>query len=128
MISLNTQSTTDKNEKRSDKMKTADQDLETRIVKIFTDIIILKYLKNNPLTSGYQILRHLHAQFGILFSPGTVYQEIYRLERKCLINGINEDNARTYCLTTKGEKTLLFAAKSSNQISGLVSSILSPLT
>ena len=61
------------------------KDLRVRVIKNFTDILMLKYLKQNPKSSGYQILRSLHERYNILFSPGTIYNEIYALERKGFI-------------------------------------------
>ncbi len=101
------------------------QDLETRVVKSFADITILRYLKSHPNSSGYQVLRHMHMEYGVFCSPGTIYQEIYRLERRKLVEGESDGNARVYSLTDKGTKTLLDAAKTSKQITGLISNILS---
>ncbi len=101
------------------------EDLKVRTIKSFADILILKYLKSHPLNSGYQILKHLHEQYDILFSPGTIYNEIYSLERKNLIQGEGDENGRIYCLTEKGEKALTSTIKTSKQIQDLVCSILS---
>jgi DNA-binding PadR family transcriptional regulator len=107
-------------------MKAAhNEDLKIRTIKSFADILILKYLKMHPLNSGYQILKHMHEEFDILFSPGTIYNEIYALERKCLIKGEGDENGRIYCLTEKGEKSLTSTAKTSKQIQELVCTILS---
>ena len=101
------------------------EDLKIRTIKSFADILILKFLKLYPLNSGYQILRHLHLEYDIVFSPGTIYNEIYSLERKKLIKGEGDETGRIYCLTDKGEQTLISTANSSSQIQGLVSRILS---
>jgi DNA-binding PadR family transcriptional regulator len=100
-------------------------DLETRVVKSFADIIILKFFKHHPQSSGYQVLRHMHNEFGMVFSPGTIYQEIYRLERKKCLEGATEGNGRIYTLTGKGEKALTYAAKYSKQVNRLIVDILS---
>ena len=100
-------------------------DLKIRTVKSFTDILILKHLKSHPLSSGYQILRQLYDGYDILFSPGTVYNEIYLLERKGLIKSDGDDNGRIYCLTDEGQKALEKTAKTSKQIQEIVSEILS---
>jgi DNA-binding PadR family transcriptional regulator len=104
---------------------THSQDLKIRTIKSFADILILKYLKAHSLSSGYQILRYLHEEYNILFSPGTVYNEIYLLERKKLIKGAGDEKGRIYCLSDKGEKALISTAKTSKQIQELVSNILS---
>ena len=101
------------------------ENLETRTIKNFVDILILKYLKIHPSVSGYQVLRHLHDTFNISFSPGTIYHEIYLLERKNLIKSEGDDNSRNYCLTDKGKEALVATYRSSAEIQELVSAILS---
>jgi DNA-binding PadR family transcriptional regulator len=107
-------------------MKAAhNDDLKIRTIKSFADILILKFLKLHPLNSGYQILKHMHEEYDILFSPGTIYNEIYALERKSLLKGEGDENGRIYCLTEKGERALCSTAKTSKQIQDLVCTILS---
>ncbi len=101
------------------------EDLEIRTIKNFVDVLILKFLKVHPLSSGYQILKYLHNEYNILFSPGTVYNDIYSLERKNLIKGEGDENGRIYCLTEKGENALAVTAKTSKKIQELVYAILS---
>jgi len=107
-------------------MKLQDNDdLETRIIKTFLDILILKYLKKSPLNSGYQILQNLHGALNMPFSPATVYHAIYILERKNLIKCHGDENGRIYALTDQGERTLKSTADSSIKIQTLVDTILS---
>ncbi|HSV48970.1 MAG TPA: helix-turn-helix transcriptional regulator, partial [Candidatus Acidoferrales bacterium] len=73
-------------------------DLKVRVIKNFTDILMLKYLKRNSRSSGYQILRSLHEKHSILFSPGTIYNEIYSLERKGFIASEGDETSRVYSL------------------------------
>jgi DNA-binding PadR family transcriptional regulator len=103
----------------------SDQALDKRTIKSFVDILILKYLKKHPLISGYEILKYLHEEFDIPFSPGTIYHAIYLLERRALVKGDGDELGRIYCLTSEGEKTLDFACKSKLQIQELIASILS---
>ena len=100
-------------------------DLKIRTIKSFTDILILKHLKSHPLSSGYQVLRHLYDGYDVLCSPGTLYKEIYLLERKGLIKAEGDQNSRIYSLTDEGQKVLETAVKTSKQIQELVSEILS---
>jgi len=100
-------------------------DLETRIIKTFVDVLILKHLKKSPLKSGYQILRYLHGELNMSFSPATVYHAIYLLERKNLIQCHGDQNGRIYALTDQGEQTLKLTADSSTKIQTLVDRILS---
>jgi DNA-binding PadR family transcriptional regulator len=100
-------------------------DLKIRTIKNFSDILILKYLKMHPLNSGYQIFKHMQGEHDILFNPGTIYNEIYALERNNLIKGEGDKNGRIYCITEKGEQALSSTAKTSKQIQDLVCKILS---
>lgn len=107
-------------------MKLQENDnLETRIIKTFLDILILKHLKKSPLNSGYQVLQYLHDTLNMSFSPATVYHAIYLLERKNLIECQGDENGRIYALTDQGERTLKSTADSIIKIQTLVHSILS---
>ena len=103
----------------------SDQALDKRTIKSFVDILILKHLKKHPFISGDEILKYLHEEFDIPFSPGTIYHAVYLLERKALVKGDGDELGSNYCLTSEGEKILEFACKSKPQIQELVSSILS---
>ena len=74
-------------------------DLMARTIKTFSDSLILKHLKTNPLSSGYEILLKFHENFEINFSPGTIYHAIYLLERKKAIISEGEEMSRMYSLT-----------------------------
>jgi DNA-binding PadR family transcriptional regulator len=70
------------------------------------DIIILKQLKNNSSSSGYDVIKYLHKKFHMLPSPGTIYSILYTLERQNLIEGKMNQRKRVYKLTLLGEKHL----------------------
>jgi DNA-binding PadR family transcriptional regulator len=78
--------------------------LTKKTVRNFLDIIILIYLRENTLTTGYEMIKHLHEKFDLLLSPGTVYLTIYSLERQNLIEGNISSGKRLYKLTEKGER------------------------
>jgi DNA-binding PadR family transcriptional regulator len=100
-------------------------DLMARTIKTFSDILILKYLKTNPLSSGYEILVRFHEKFEINFSPGTIYHALYLLERKKAIKSEGDERSRMYSLTNEGEKTLSDIFLSRDQIHQLVDTIFS---
>jgi len=100
-----------------------DDDLTTRIIKNFSDILILKYLKTNPLSSGYEILRHLHEKYRITFSPGTIYHEIYLLERKKYVKSDGDESGRIYSLTVEGEQALKEILRAGKEVQQLVADI-----
>ncbi len=100
-------------------------DLMARTIKTFSDVLILKYLKTNPLSSGYEILVRFHEKFEINFSPGTIYHALYLLERKKAITSQGDERSRMYSLTDEGEKILAAILLSREQIRQLVDSIFS---
>lgn len=99
------------------------KDLRVRVIKNFTDILMLKYLKQNAKSSGYQILRSLHEKYNILFSPGTIYNEIYALERKGFIASEGDETYRVYSLTEKGDQALNNMINEGKEVQELTSGI-----
>jgi DNA-binding PadR family transcriptional regulator len=80
--------------------------LDARLIQNFMDIIILKLLRNNHLTSGYDLIRHFHQRFHMLVSSGTVYSILYSLERQGFLEGNFDGRRRVYKLTGQGEELL----------------------
>jgi DNA-binding PadR family transcriptional regulator len=70
------------------------------------DIIVLKLLRNNHLTSGYDLIRHFHQRFHMLVSSGTIYSILYSLERQGFLQGNFDGRRRVYRLTGQGEELL----------------------
>jgi DNA-binding PadR family transcriptional regulator len=89
------------------------------------DIIILKHLKNNYPTSGYDVIKLLHHKFHMLPSPGTVYSILYSLERQNLIEGDASHGKRLYKLTDQGKTLLNELAGTGNRLQITLSSIFS---
>jgi DNA-binding PadR family transcriptional regulator len=81
-------------------------DLDARLIQNFMDIIILRVLKNNHLTSGYDFIKYFHQRFHVLVSSGTVYSILYSLERQGFIEGNPDGRRRVYKLTGQGEEFL----------------------
>ena len=79
--------------------------LKSRVIKSFLDIIILSRLKNGS-ASGYDIIRHIINENGILLSSGTVYAVLYSLERKGYITGSWNSRKRVYSITLEGLECL----------------------
>jgi len=99
--------------------------LRVRVIKTFTDILVIKYLKNKPSSSGYQILRYLNETLSIPFSPGTIYNEVYTLERKGFIKSSGNQDCRYYSLTVQGEELLNETVGKKKEIQDIVAEILS---
>lgn len=98
-------------------------DLKIRVLKKFTDFLMLKHLKQNPKSSGYQILRNLNEKYNIHYSPGTIYNAIYTLERKGLITSDGDETCRVYSLTEIGAKTLKGMLSEGKEIQELIVAI-----
>lgn len=75
--------------------------------------------------SGYDVVKYLHQKFHMLPSAGTVYSLLYALERKNLIEAINNQRTRAYKLTEKGEEFLKEISDKKDYINTMLSSILS---
>lgn len=80
-------------------------ELQRRLVRNFIDIVVLKELSNKSL-NGYEVIAFIHRKFNILLSSGTVYSQLYYLERKGLIQCHLNHRRRDYVLTEKGRGTL----------------------
>ena len=79
--------------------------LKKRILTDYMDLIILSLMSNShEAIGGYDIIRYLHKHFHFLPSPGTVYSQLYSLERKGLIKNVGSERKRTYTLSEKGRK------------------------
>lgn len=79
-------------------------DLDARLVQDFMDVIILKALRGNHCTSGYELIKYFHHKFRVLVSSGTVYSTLYSMERQGLIEGSFDGRRRVYKLTRQGEE------------------------
>jgi len=81
------------------------EDIQARIVKSFMDVIVLMELRNKTL-GGYDVISLVDKKFGILLSSGTVYSQLYSLERNGLIEAHLNQRKREYALTIKGKETI----------------------
>ena len=77
-----------------------------RLVKNFLDLIIMRKLEKRQCMGGYDIIAFLNTEFGMLISPGTVYANLYSMERNGLIEAKESENRRSYVLTDKGKQTI----------------------
>jgi DNA-binding PadR family transcriptional regulator len=80
-------------------------EMQQRIVKSFLDVLIMRELRKEP-KSAYDIIFFIQKRFRLLMSSGTVYSNIYFLERDGLIQGNMSKRRRVYTLTDKGKKTI----------------------
>jgi DNA-binding PadR family transcriptional regulator len=102
------------------------REIEKRIITHFMDFLILSALgRTNSGSSGYDIIKYIHTHFRLLPSSGTVYATLYAMERKGLLQGIQESRRRVFCLTSKGHEVLQEMERASDNINELVIRLLS---
>jgi DNA-binding PadR family transcriptional regulator len=98
------------------------EEINERTIKNFLDIVVMAELKKQSL-SGYDFIAFINKRFNILISAGTVYSLLYSLERKKLIESL-EERKRTYKLTAKGTKTIDIILNDCSKIEGFLENIL----
>jgi DNA-binding PadR family transcriptional regulator len=75
---------------------------ERTLVSFLSYIVLGRY--GSAAFSGYEIIKYIQQEFGVLPSAGTVYATLYSMERKQLITGqFSEGNKRVYKVTDKGQ-------------------------
>ena len=82
------------------------KEIVNRVVKEFMDLVVLSEIKRNKCASGYDIMVVVHDKFGVPVSSGTVYSNLYALERRRLVSGSIDGKKRVYRLTDEGEDFL----------------------
>ena len=100
------------------------EELRRRVIKNFTDILILTELRKKRSLSGYDIIGLIHKRYGTLLSSGTVYSLLYSMERDGLINGVQNSRKRVYTLTEKGEQNIKVITKANAEIQSLLRTML----
>ena len=98
------------------------QQIEERIIKNALDIIIIKAVKENML-NGYEIKLLVRRKFGVSLSAGTIYPQIYALEKKDLLKCYEKRGTRCYSLTYKGQTMISAINVMQNRIRVLIRDI-----
>lgn len=102
------------------------QELKEEILKSNLNIFILTNIKSVGELSGYDVLQNFKKKFETNISVGTIYSQLYSLERKKLIEGnLNSSGVRKYVLTANGLKTLDIIIALKPQILELFDSVFS---
>jgi DNA-binding PadR family transcriptional regulator len=96
--------------------------LRKRVIKNFLDVLVLANMTDKPL-SGYDVIGIIHKKYDVLVSSGTVYSQLYSLEREGLISGVQNKRKRIYELTEEGEKVIGDIMRVNGQIQNLLKSI-----
>lgn len=100
------------------------REIEKRIINSFMDIVVLFALyEADDSSSGYDLIKHIYGRFRFLPSCGTIYANLYALERDGLIKGMQENRRRVYCLTSKGYERLHKVERANGNIQRIVETI-----
>lgn len=99
-------------------------EMQERIVKSFLDVLIMAQLRKEP-KSAYDIISFIHKRFRLSMSSGTVYSNMYSLERDGLVQGNWSEKRRVYTLTDKGEKTIQAITAINGKVQLFVTNVLS---
>ena len=96
-------------------MANLQKQVQTKLAKGLLDLIILQFLKNQPM-HGYQVITKIRKCLGVYFGPSTIYPLLASLEKKGQVNSawnMNSERPRkVYTLTSEGEKMLNFTESS----------------
>lgn len=91
------------------KVASSQKEVSAKLMKGLLDIIILQYLKTEPM-HGYQIITKIRKGFGVYFGPSTIYPLLTTLEKKGYVdsewNMKYERPRKVYKLTTDGQSML----------------------
>jgi DNA-binding PadR family transcriptional regulator len=79
-------------------------------------------MKDKPL-SGYDVISLIHKKYDVLLSSGTIYSQLYSLERGGIIRGEQNKRKRVYELTEKGEQAIGDIIRVNGQIQNLLKTI-----
>jgi len=100
--------------------------IEKRIINEFMDFIILFALKSNgDYISGYDAIKYVNRRFRFLPSSGTVYSQLYAMERDGLLRGVQKGRCRIYYLTQKGREFVDSVLRANGNIQKFVSMVFS---
>ncbi len=96
-------------------MLNSQKEVQTKLAKGLLDLIILQYLKQEPM-HGYQVITKIRKSFGVYFGPSTIYPFMSQLEKKGYIksqwNTDSERPRKVYTLTNDGRTMLNFTEDS----------------
>ena len=94
-----------------------------RFVKNSLDLIIMRKLEKRQSMAAYDFITFLNREFGMLISSGTVYANLYSMERNGLIEAKESENRRSYVLTDKGKQTIQALKNAEKMLVDLVKKI-----
>jgi DNA-binding PadR family transcriptional regulator len=95
-----------------------------RALKSYLDVLILSVLENSEGMGGYDFLRLIHEEFGIFMSAGTIYSDLYALERKGLIDFCSTRKRGAFKIADKGRQFMKAAHQTKNSIQNCIERIM----
>ena len=98
--------------------------LKRKVFKAFLVMAILAKLNRNGTSSGYDVIKHFHTNFGISTSASTVYNLLSNLEKDELVASELQSNIKVYSLTKKGERQLNQVRENLNEIQDFIKALL----
>lgn len=87
-----------------------------RTLKRFLDLLILSKLENSEPLGGYDFIRLIHEQFGVLISSGVIYYTLSILEREGFIKGYTSQTKRVYKITNKSKQFIEAAHRAMDSV------------
>jgi DNA-binding PadR family transcriptional regulator len=85
------------------------------VFKAFLDLIILRALKEKPMT-GYKMVRLFNKKFGILPNSSAIYSHLKDMETKKWIKEAPAKDGKTYTLAPQGQKIVSNMGVFTNEI------------
>jgi DNA-binding PadR family transcriptional regulator len=102
-----------------------EKQIKKRILADFLDVFILIQIKRLGSLGGYDLLVALKRDFFVSLSAGTIYSQLYILERRGLILGTFDGDKTTFVLTPKGQAALAVFCDSSGELADFMKGIFS---
>ena len=98
--------------------------LEKKVFKAFLETAVLAKLNQTSTSSGYDVIKHFHTNFGISTSASTVYNLLSNLEQDELVASELRSNIKVYSLTKKGKRQLNQVRENLNEIQDFIKALL----
>ena len=99
------------------------ENFHERLIKDFIDIFILAKLSDGKAMSGYDFVRFFHKKFDVMFSSGTVYSQLYALERQGLLQRNRVSRKTAYSISKKTQKVIHVVTTLNSKIMELLESL-----
>ena len=81
------------------------RDFRQKLAKSVLDILLMKYAKEKGKVDGYGFMKYAYENLNIIFSSGSVYAQLYKLEREGLMKS-ERTPKQIFKLTSKGTNVI----------------------